>query len=87
MRYPSAYHFRERGMTVTEPLECLDSDSECQGAVEYRMALSGTGRSFPRCEKHWDDRLKVQEGINSRYPTMAPPDFDPLYAGEQWDDD
>ena len=51
------------------------------------MALSSTGRSFPRCDKHWSDRLDVQDGINSRYPTHAPSDFDPSYAGESWDED
>lgn len=78
-----------------EPLECLDADplgSDCKGPIEYRYALSGTGRSFPRCDKHWDERLVIQEGINQRYghPDSnmgAPSDFDPLYAGERWDDD
>ena len=74
-------------MTSPEPLECLDGPEGCEGAVEYRMALSGTGVSYPRCDKHWSDRLDVQEGINRRYPTHAPSDFDPSYAGESWDDD
>lgn len=67
--------------------ECLDNDDNCRGNVEYRYALSGTGRSFPRCDFHWDARLRVQEGINRRYPRMAPADFDPSDAGENWDDD
>lgn len=72
-----------------ETPECLDGPAECGGAVEYRMALSGTGRSFPRCDKHWSDRLDVQEGINRRYPDspFPPSDFDSSYAGESWDDD
>lgn len=72
-----------------ETPECLDGPAECQGAVEYRMALSGTGRSFPRCDKHWSDRLDVQEGIDRRYPDspFPPSDFDPSYAGERWDED
>ena len=78
-------------ITYTEPteVECLDSHHEggCKGPVEYRMPLSGTGKSFPRCNKHWKKRLKVQEGINRRYPRSAPRDFDPSYAGERWDDD
>lgn len=78
-------------MTVdTEVLECLDSyQDECEGTVEYRFPLSGTGRSFPRCDKHWSQRLDVQEGINRRYPDspFAPSDFDPSYAGESWDED
>lgn len=70
-----------------DKLECLNSSDECKGAVEYRMPLSGTGKSFPRCDKHWSDRLDVQEGINRRYPVHAPADFDPYYAGESWDED
>lgn len=67
--------------------DCLDFGSACEGAVEYRMALSGTGRSFPRCEHHWEERLDEQERINERYPYQAPGDFDPDYAGERWDDE
>lgn len=68
--------------------DCLNHhEGDCAGAVEYRMPLSGTGRSFPRCDKHWSDRLDVQEGINRRYPTRAPADFDPGYAGECWDEE
>jgi len=74
---------------MPETLKCLDSDSTCKGAVEYRMALSGTGQSFPRCDKHWAARLDVQAGIDRRYPDspFAPSGFDPSYAGESWDDD
>jgi hypothetical protein len=70
-----------------EPLECLDGPSECQGAVELRYPLSASGKWFPRCDRHWSERVLVQEGIDRRYPTHAPPDFDPDYAGERWDDD
>ena len=70
--------------------ECLDRrKGDCRGAVLYRLPLSPTGHSFPRCEKHWADRLDEQERINERYPDspIPPADFDPLYAGERWDDD
>jgi len=72
-----------------ESPECLDDYGEgtCRGPVEYRMPLSGTGRAFPRCEAHWEERLGVQEGINRRYPQTAPADFDPAYAGERWEED
>lgn len=73
-----------------DPVECLDAGPDptgCEGPVEYRMALSGTGRSFPRCDKHWDERCDRQEEINQRYPYHQPADFDPMYAGERWDDD
>lgn len=71
-----------------DELTCLDRhDGECSGPVEYRAALSGTGRPFPRCDAHWDRRLTRQEEINRRYPPNAPADFDPAYAGERWDED
>jgi hypothetical protein len=74
--------------TPDEPLECLEGhDGTCKGTIELRWPLSGTGRSFARCDKHWEERVIIQEGINQRYPTHAPADFDPLYAGERWDDD
>lgn len=71
------------------PPTCLDAlnMSECSGPVEYRAPLSGTGRSFPRCDGHWDARLDKQAEIDRRYaPTSSvpPADFDPTYAGETW---
>lgn len=71
-------------------MECLehgDERSPCEGTVEYRMALSPSGVSYPRCERHWLLRLDEQERINRRYPTLQPSDFDPTYAGERWDDE
>jgi hypothetical protein len=71
---------------MDEQLECLDGPDGCQGPVEYRMALSATGRSFPRCEAHWELRLNIQEQTNRRYPQNAPADWSPLDAGESWDE-
>jgi|LSQX01.1.fsa_nt_gb hypothetical protein len=68
-------------------LECIDGFGDCEGAVEYRMALSGTGRSFPRCERHWQARLDREEGLRRRYPEQPPRDWSPLDAGESWDED
>ena len=70
-------------------IACLDGMTKegCAGPVEYRTPLSGTGKSFPRCDRHWADRLDRQEEINRRYPVHAPRDFDPYYAGESWDED
>ena len=51
----------------TEQLECLDdagTGQDCAGPIEYRHPLSGTGRSFPRCEKHWARRLDLQAEID-----------------------
>lgn len=72
-----------------KPLVCLDRGDDCDGTVEYRMPLSGTGKSFPRCEHHWQARLDVQQQIDERYPDspIPPADFDPHYAGETWDEE
>jgi hypothetical protein len=67
-----------------EPLECLDESPLCHGNVEHRMALSGTGVSYPRCDFHWDKRLAKQEEINLRYPPHPPADWSPDDAGEAW---
>ena len=65
-------------------MTCLDDyEGGCAGKVEHRDALSATGRSFPRCDKHWAERVAVHEGIDARYPVHAPADFDPMYAGER----
>ena len=74
-------------LELDETQECLDGPRDCKGDIEYRMALSGTGRSFPRCDLHWSERLDRQDEINRRYPVNAPSDFDPTYAGEVWGDD
>lgn len=73
---------------VDDP-RCLDDNDNgtCRGPVEYRMPLSGTGRSFPRCAAHWGKRLDLQDRINRRYPTHAPRDWSPLDAGERWNED
>jgi hypothetical protein len=43
-----------------------------------------------RCDQHYAayvDRLTpVIADINRRYPVQAPDDFDPMYAGESWDE-
>lgn len=72
--------------------ECLDrprhdGDTACTGNVEYRESLSGTGTPIARCDGHWSLRLKEQDRINRTYPRHAPADFDPMYAGESWDED
>jgi hypothetical protein len=74
---------------MDDDIKCLDSGEDCNGEVEYRMPLSGTGKSFPRCNFHWDKRLDAQERINDKYPDspIAPDWFDPSIAGESWDED
>ncbi|MGH3994723.1 MAG: hypothetical protein ACRDSN_19950 [Pseudonocardiaceae bacterium] len=72
-------------------LECVnDADPDgCAGPVEYRTALSGSGESFPRCDKHWEIRLDTEQRLRQDYPDSPnPPDwFDPANAGEHWDSD
>lgn len=67
-----------------EGRECLDGPQGCAGSVEFRMPLSGTGRSFARCDGHWAERVDKQQQINERYPQLPPSGFDPAYAGERW---
>lgn len=53
---------------MNEELECLDSyQDECEGEVDYRPAMSPTGKWFPRCEKHLADRIKTQERLSRDY--------------------
>lgn len=76
---------------MEQELECLDrgDSTECGGTVEYRTALSATGKSFARCEVHWDLRLIEQERINEEHPDspVAPDWFDESNIGERWDDE
>lgn len=70
---------------------CIDrpegGGTPCVGRTELRESLSGTGTPIPRCEGHWQARLAWQLEHDRRYPRHAPPDFDPLAAGERWDED
>ncbi len=79
----------EEGPDIEECLDARGGRGDCAGATEYRESLSGTGRSFARCDYHWDKRLDEQERIRRNYPdTPTPPAwFDPTYAGERWDED
>ena len=70
-----------------EILECLEGPDGCAGEVDYRWPGYGD-RSWPRCERHGEDRLQREEAAIERYPDLGPPaDFDPLDAGERWDED
>lgn len=67
---------------------CLQESDECQGEVEYHINPDREDlKAFPRCEKHQRDRLiSAQEHIR-KYPRIEPSDFDPMYAGERWEED
>lgn len=72
-------------MTTAEPLECLDrARGDCQGEVELRHPLSGTGIPYPRCDHHWDKRLKLQEEHNRRDADYRRVDW--FDAGEVYED-
>lgn len=74
---------------MSEPLECLDDYSgDCAGPIEYHSnPYSDSYKAWPRCEKHYLDYIERMQDIAQRYPVNAPSDFDPLYAGERWEDD
>lgn len=73
---------------IPEELECLDSHHcDCAGAVEYRMPLTETGKSYARCDHHWSLRLDEQERLREYQSDSPPAWFDESYAGEHWDED
>lgn len=61
-------------MTDLTHSDCLNYGDDCDGPVEYRMPLSSTGKSFPRCEHHWDERLRDQQEINRKCFSIPPTD-------------
>lgn len=71
--------------------DCLDGPSGCEGEIFERPTMSGSGDTYPRCDKHYEayvERLTpVMDDIRRRYPEQAPADFDPFYSGEQWNED
>lgn len=83
------------GSTTTQ--ECIDAprpkqvsdEGPCKGPTHVYTSLSGA-TTHVRCEGHraaYEARLApVIEDINRRYPKDPPADFDPLYAGESWDE-
>lgn len=72
---------------IERPTHDAPADRTCSGRVEYRESLSGTGKPIPRCDRHWRERLKLQEEINDRYPEHPPADWSPLDAGEHWSEE
>lgn len=86
--YPDDGEFFEtdHGLMV-ELHRCLNEGPDCTGKVELRMALSGTGIPYPRCDGHWSERLDLDEALRERYPEHPPSDWSPLDAGEAWGED
>ena len=70
-------------------MECLDDyQGDCQGPVEYHCnPYSDSFKAWPRCAYHFDIYVDRMQDLAQRYPVNAPSDFDPLYAGERWEED
>lgn len=69
--------------------DCLQYDPDtCKGEVEY-FSPDGRGNAFPRCQYHIEKRMESYENSMEKYAhSDVPPDwFDPMDAGERWDDD
>lgn len=65
--------------------DCLDFSEDCNGGVEYRHPLSATGRSFPRCDFHWELRLDKHEADLEKDRQYRQVDW--LDAGETYEED
>lgn len=74
-------------VTTTE-VRCLQYGPDCMGPVEYRLSPDRDDfKAFPRCDYHWEQRLEAAEK-NREYMSDVPPSwFDPMDAGESWDED
>lgn len=72
-----------------EAEECLEYGDACSGPVEMRHSGGMNGKSWPRCARHGEERLRDREGSVEMYADsdIAPSWFDPAAAGERWDDD
>lgn len=79
---------RYRWRVDYEQLECADGPGrECEGPVTWNSLDPGVRPANPYCRGHWYARCRRDQEIRERYPYHAPADFDPMYAGEYWDDD
>ena len=70
-------------------MECIQRhDGKCVGPTEMRDSPDrDDGKLFPRCEYHWEKRLASAQKHMRKYPVHAPADFDPMDAGESWDEE
>ncbi len=56
--------------------DCHDfGEGACEGNVEVRSLLNGSGRAHPRCTRHWGLRLAEQLGAD-RTLRCPPPGID-----------
>lgn len=73
---------------MTTELECIDGPEGCEGEVEYRTTPDRTdGKAFARCKGHFEKRLDSCERTLELLSPSPPAWFDPMDAGERWDDD
>lgn len=69
-------------------LECLDGPEGCRGEVEYRTTPDRDDfKAFPRCVAHFEQRLRTSKHILELTSPVPPRWFDPLAAGERWEED
>jgi hypothetical protein len=58
------------------------------GQVEYHLNPDRDDfKTFPRCEFHQQKRLDQAAETMRKYPKIAPSGFDPMDAGETWDEE
>lgn len=66
---------------------CLDANDyeSCVGLTDYRMAMSPTGISYPRCDGHYEARWETQERISRDYGVPLTYDSPSSWADEMED--
>lgn len=71
---------------VAQTPVCVEEGDDCEGRVEYHSVDPGRARAFPRCDRHWRERLRRRENSMEIYEhcDVPPPWFDPSIAGEEW---
>lgn len=73
---------------TNEPLVCIDGPEGCAGEVEWRTTPDRQdGKSFQRCEAHFDKRMESVERNLELTSPCRPAWFDESAAGERWEED
>jgi len=85
-------HLKKCLLCNHEMLVCLDRhrSTECSEYVEFRISMSPSGVSYPRCDKHFElayQRYLETEAKYGMSSSVAPAWFDESDAGERWNDD
>jgi hypothetical protein len=75
-------------VSTAESPRCLQEGPDCAGPVEFHLNPDRDDfKAFPRCQYHQNKRLESAEAHLRKYPVLPPSDFDPMDAGESWDED